>query len=380
MMSRTIRHSRLASSGRIDRSAIYGFFIRLPIPGEQLPTKLTADEVVVFDSSTFIEEAGLTSRGASALKHYLYHRGTQLVVPKVAALEYERNLVKKATGKTTRIKDDMKWLARVCGNVSAWNAPTEEEIHERAKTLARAENLRAIVLPETDALRARAESRNQAERPPSHRRSGLEDCMIWEQCLELLKNHDVMFVAKDEDFRSGRNQQDGKLHPQLQAEADESAGKGRTLTFHTKMESLLSELKQEIPPIPTEQVIAFVYGAIAEDVEGLESSSGYRPRRVGRVSQTFLTTDQADTIEVRLEMDDQWENPKDGKTTDFHVSGSCHYHLEERRLRDLKVSVITRLITDADGSVRTAKGHYVNAEPIFFGGAPPIQPEPSILE
>ena len=36
MMSRTIRHSRLASSGRIDRSAIYGFFMLLPIPGEQL--------------------------------------------------------------------------------------------------------------------------------------------------------------------------------------------------------------------------------------------------------------------------------------------------------------------------------------------------------
>ena len=38
MMSRTIRHSRLASSGRTDRSAIYGFFMLLPIPGEQLPT------------------------------------------------------------------------------------------------------------------------------------------------------------------------------------------------------------------------------------------------------------------------------------------------------------------------------------------------------
>ena len=58
-------------------------------------TKLTADEVIVFDSSTFIEEAGLTSQGASALKHYLRHRGTQLVVPKAAMEEYERNLIKK---------------------------------------------------------------------------------------------------------------------------------------------------------------------------------------------------------------------------------------------------------------------------------------------
>ena len=35
-------HSRLASSGRIDRSAIYGFFMRLPIPGEQLRVGIRA--------------------------------------------------------------------------------------------------------------------------------------------------------------------------------------------------------------------------------------------------------------------------------------------------------------------------------------------------
>ena len=342
-------------------------------------TKLTAQEVIVFDSSTFIEEAGLTSRGASALKHYLYHRGTQLVVPESAVEEYGRNLIKKAMGKIATIKNDLEWLGRVCNRVSGWNAPTEEQINEHAKSLAKADHLKAIVLPETEALRERAAARNQAERPPSHRRPGLVDCKIWEQCLELLNNHDVVFVAKDGDFRSGRNQVEAKLHPQLRAEAAESAGEGRKLRFHTKMESLLSELKREIPPIPTEQVIAFIYEAIAEDVQELESSSGYRPKRVGQVSQTFLTTNRADTIEVRLEMEDQWENPKDGKTTDFHVSGSCHYQLAERRLRDLKVSVITRLITDPDGSIRTAKGHYLNLEPIFLWGPPPIQPEPEIL-
>jgi hypothetical protein len=36
-MSRTTRHSRFASSGRIDRFAIYGFFRLMQTPGEQLP-------------------------------------------------------------------------------------------------------------------------------------------------------------------------------------------------------------------------------------------------------------------------------------------------------------------------------------------------------
>ena len=46
------------------------------------PTKVIADEVLVLDSSTFINEVGLTKKGASALKHYLFHRGTQLVIPR----------------------------------------------------------------------------------------------------------------------------------------------------------------------------------------------------------------------------------------------------------------------------------------------------------
>ena len=49
-------------------------------------------EVLVLDSNTFIKEAGLTSGGASALKHYLYYRRTKLVVPRVVAEECERKL------------------------------------------------------------------------------------------------------------------------------------------------------------------------------------------------------------------------------------------------------------------------------------------------
>ena len=63
------------------------------------PTEAKAKEVLVLDSCTFIEEAGLTSRGASALKHYLYLRGTRLVVPQVVVEECERELTTRAKGK-----------------------------------------------------------------------------------------------------------------------------------------------------------------------------------------------------------------------------------------------------------------------------------------
>ena len=52
--------------------------------------RLTANEVLVFDSSTFIEEAGLTSRDASTLRHYLHVRRTQLAMPQVRSTNIGR--------------------------------------------------------------------------------------------------------------------------------------------------------------------------------------------------------------------------------------------------------------------------------------------------
>ena len=337
-------------------------------------TKLTADEVIVFDSSNFIEEAGLTSRGASALKHYLRHRGTQLVVPEAAREECERNLIKRMVGRIDKIEYDLEWLARVCSKVNGWNPPTSDEIADRARTLARATHLKAIVLPETETLRARARERDHAQRPPSHRKASLGDCRIWEQCLELLKDHDVVFVARDGDFRSGWSPKEEKLHPQLQTEAD-AVGAGRTLTFHCRMESLLSELKHEIPSIPKERVLAFVYEAIAGNIEELEANSGYRANNDGDVDLHFLTTDDADIVEVRLEITNEWGNPHDGTVRNFYARGVCQYHLLEQELRDLKVSNVRLSTTEPDGSLRATKGSFVSVSAEFFGGPRPIRPK-----
>ena len=72
------------------------------------------------------------------------------------------------------------------------------------------------------------------------------------------------------------------------------------MTFHPNIESLLSELKSEIPPIPDDKVVTFIYNTIGGVVQELESNSGCRPKAAGAVKQTRLTTDQADVIEIRL--------------------------------------------------------------------------------
>ena len=338
---------------------------------------IEAKEVLVLDSSTFIEEAGLTSRGASALKHYLYHRGTRLVVPQVVEEECERKLIDIVMSRKKKIDEQLSWLGRFFGEVSGWSGPSDDAIEQRAKVLATAEHLGAIVLPETEIIRERAEARNRAERPPSHKGQELSDCRIWEQCLALLADHDVVFVTGDGDFCSSRRRDE--LHPQLQAEAKE-VGVGRSLTFHPTMESLLSDLRDERPSIPKESVFAFVYDELA-DVKELESNSGCRPTATGEVKHTLFTTDQADILEVRLAMDDQWESPDGTTVYNFHLSGSCHYRLADHQLCDFKVSNIKLLIPQPDGSVRAAEGSRINIRGLhFYAGAPPIKPEPEILE
>ena len=148
--------------------------------------EVTAMEVLILDTNMFVGEIGLTSRGGSALKHYLYCRGRQLVVPELVAEECERLLIQRAQGKLKQIYRELQWLGRFCGEVNGWDGPSDETIEGRAAALARAEHLGAVVARDTPGMRRRAEARHRAERPPSHKRSELSDCRIWEQCLELL--------------------------------------------------------------------------------------------------------------------------------------------------------------------------------------------------
>ena len=112
--------------------------------------KITATEVLVFDSSTFIREAGLTSEGATALRHYLYDRGIQLVVPQVVVEECERNLSKRADKYLENVHGALDWLARFCGRVSGWTAPTDAEIAARVMAVARGSAFDAVVVNETE--------------------------------------------------------------------------------------------------------------------------------------------------------------------------------------------------------------------------------------
>ena len=335
-----------------------------------------AGEVLILDTNTFVSEIGLTSRRGSALKHYLSRRGMKLVVPEVVAEECERHLTRRATEKRATVEANLQWLGRFCGRVGGWQGPNDETIEERAKALARVEHLGAVVVRETLGVRGRADSRHQAERPPSHRRPQLSDCRIWEQCMELLGRCHVVFVSRDHDFL-GHRESDG-LHPALRAEA-EAIAEDRSWTFHRTMESLLEGLRSEIQPIPDDVVFAFVYESIASVVEELESNSGCHPEGVGEVKQTLLTTDQADVLEVRLEITDRWVSADKANTLPFHLSGSCHYRLADEMFCDLNTTNVKLLTQQPDGSVRAVEGSYVSLSAHFYAGVPPIRPEPEEL-
>lgn len=317
------------------------------------------------------------SRKGSALKHYLYSRGTQLVVPQAAAEECERHLAKVAQQKITKIRSALGWLAQFCGGIPGWSAPGSDVIGPRAKALAAGNGLGAILLPESEDARERARLRNQSERPPSHRRDGFGDCRIWEQCLDLLAGHDVIFVSADSDFSS--RVRPNELHPLLRAEA-EDVGAGRVLTFRSSIETLLCELKSELPPIPNDRIFEFVYDASDEVIQELESNSECRPTSTGTIKQTRLTTEAREVIEIRLEVEDTWESVAGATSLRFKVLGSCHYHLGEDRLADLETEVVRLFTTEPDGSVRAVKGSRVNVSAHGIGGTPPIQAERGTLE
>ena len=120
--------------------------------------------------------------------------------------------------------------------------------------------------------------------------------------------------------------------------------------------------------------------SIGSVLEEPESNSGCRPKGIGEVKQTLLTTDHAEVIEVRLEIADKWESADREQTMDFRLSGSCHYRLAEEKLCDLTPSHVTLLIQQPDGADRAVKGSCVRiGAQTNYAGTPPIQPGPDEL-
>ena len=274
------------------------------------------------------------------------------------------------------MESTLGWLSRFFGSVNGWTPPEDGDIAERAKALASGEAFDAVVLKETVDLRQRAEERCDTEQPPNHKKSSLQDCKIWEQCLDLLRKRDVIFVSNDRDFRGHRRC--GQLHPQLRAEADRVPS--GSLTFHAGMSSLLSDLRTKIPQPSTEKVFAFVYKAIADEARELKANSGCQPTSTGTVEQQMFTTGQPDIVEVRLKVKDRWVRSENNEILEFKLWGSCQYHLSDSELCDLSVSNVGLYMLQPDGSKRTVKGSHANVSALISFGAQPIRPDPVLIE
>lgn len=329
----------------------------------------TAKEVLVLDSNTFIREIGLTSDQASALKHYLYARGTQLAVPQVVVQECERHLQSRAAGKVESVRKSLEWLSHFLGRVGGWTPPEQEALLKKTEALSRGEAFQTVILQPTPELQQRAEVRDRLELPPGHKKHSLNDCLIWEHCMDLLKDHDVILVSGNTQDFCGHQRSD-ELHPQLRREAEDAC---RRLTFYTGVPSLLSELSADIEPPTDQELLEFLYEeAAVEAVMKLKENSGCQPTFVGPVHHELFTTDQNKVVEVRVRLNDMWES-NDGRTRlEFSYSGKCLYRLSDRKLCEPRNDVLRLTETLPGGTKRSIKGSYAYARlgTIYAGPAP----------
>ena len=322
---------------------------------------------LVLDSSTLLNEVGLTSKRASALKYYLFMREIGLVVLEIVAKECRDKLAKRAKGMRDRAQDQMRMLANFMGRVSGWTAPSDEAIEQRSIELSIAKHLRASVWPTSPESNRRAMERLRCERPPSHRNKKLNDCIIWEHCLDILRTKDVTFVSEDTDFRNiGKD----SIHSDLLREAESVPN--RSFRFFHNVESLLDEIKCKIDTVPTDDMFRFIYDEITTRRLELEQSSGCGPSGTGVVQQTALATGRRELVELRLDVQDTWANDDGSKICSFRLRGSCLLDLFDRRPFELTPSLVRLTAKDSDGSVRSVKGSVVALSGTLHAGAAPI--------
>ena len=250
---------------------------------------------LLLDSNIWVKEVGLMSRRASTLRLYMQERHVRLVAPEVVQVEATRHLADRMREHAEGARKAQNYLLRNFGKLTEWHIPSEEDIAERSRHLARGIDvpIDCIELQPDTALRGAR--RCAAQRAPAHRgRRDFADCLIWEEVLTVLDNHELYFITNDGGFFDG-NGNATNLHPSLQLEA-----KTRTHTLHVErdLDALLKDFRAKFT-IDTEVLLDFVKTRGAAITRTAETV-GFEAEAPQVVTYKAFATEKAQEVEVRF--------------------------------------------------------------------------------
>ena len=327
---------------------------------------------LLLDSNVWIREVGLMSKRASTLRLYMLERRKRLVVPEVVQAEVAYHLTDRMRTGAAAGRKAHEQLVRILGTLSEWRIPSDEELAEHADRLARGKDVPADYVELRADTALRGAKRCLARRPPAHRATerasrGFGDCLVWEEVMNLLDDHNLCFVTNDADFfdSDGSN----KLHRVLEEEAK---GKAHVLQVERGLDAILKEFRTQFS-INTEVLLECINsrGAV---IRAAAESMGFSAKGPPEVTYDAFATENAGEVEVRfasiqpfMDTSDRGWHPEG-----LRIEGRGIYGTKTGRLEDVSMDLERLAYVDDGGNRKSVPGStvYARFDPIYLGTRP----------
>lgn len=253
--------------------------------------------IVVIDTNVFVRDTLLLrAKIGSAFLHYLHYRSGRLYVPEVLRREYSEQTVLLLREQRQNIEKAFTRIQALFGERDDFIIPTDDAAMKAVED--RLAEIKDLVFSNQmpDALLAAAGNRVLKKQPPVTKSDhGYKDCLIWESILELEKGSVVYLVTHDGGFY-----QKDQLHPLL---AEESLGRGITVTAVRDLESVHAVLQEGSPPIDIRRLRDALDGSLSAIKEKLttqwslaewtDTGTSFVPYYTEKLNNLYVTFEQS---------------------------------------------------------------------------------------
>lgn len=180
--------------------------------------------IVVLDTNIWLKELALSTGVGAAFRFYMKRRAARLAVPDVVRLEVQAHLRRTIAEATEDVARGNRQLLSLFGSMKEIILPTPGEVDALVMGVFSGLGLDIIEVP-LSLESARSSFLKTIEKmPPSDKTQEFKDGVLWEDCLGLLDQEDVLLVSQDKAFYVNREYGKG-LADNLRNEAAGKLGK-----------------------------------------------------------------------------------------------------------------------------------------------------------
>ncbi len=210
--------------------------------------------IVVFDTNVWISDLALTSNVGSAVRFYLREQKARIGLPEVVRLETEFHLRATLTDHINEIQESHRQLLAVFGRLKEVVLPTGEEVEALVSKVFPNLGVEIQEFPFTLESAKASLIRAVQKLPPSDKNQQFKDGVLWEDCLNMLRNEPVYLVTDDRAFYKNRETKLG-LADEFKKDVNDAPNEFR---IFPSLRDLLSQIGTGIQIDPASLIAAYL--------------------------------------------------------------------------------------------------------------------------